>query len=254
MSARIGWPVVVRQAAEIAGSYDTPVTLRQLFYRLVAALILPNSQYAYKQLSARTAEARRDGWFPDLIDQVRTIHRDIFFDGHIDALQWLTGIYRRDRWRLRPLRRFWADADAVGESRGVVGGQRPGQHDQVGDPRVADLVPGEPARAADLDVAAVRQAGQVGRNPALGQADVGHALGHGVLGGQQELQQPQPGRIPQRAEESGHQLHPAGRRWQQRRGRRARGRRSRPRVSRPRVSRQDRGKCLLSHGSHLLRP
>jgi hypothetical protein len=96
MSARIGWPAV-RQAAEIAGSYDTPVTLRQLFYRLVAALILPNSQYAYKKLSARTAEARRDGWFPDLIDQIRTIHRDTVFDGHSDALQWLTGFYRRDR-------------------------------------------------------------------------------------------------------------------------------------------------------------
>jgi hypothetical protein len=34
MSARIGWPAVVRQAREIAGSYDTPVILRQLFYRL----------------------------------------------------------------------------------------------------------------------------------------------------------------------------------------------------------------------------
>ena len=37
---------------------------------------------------------------------------------------------------------------------------------------------------ADLDVSAVRQAGQVDRDPALRQADVLHALRHGVLGGQ----------------------------------------------------------------------
>ena len=39
----------------------TSVTLRQLFYRLVSAQVIPNSQGAYKRLSALTAEARREG-------------------------------------------------------------------------------------------------------------------------------------------------------------------------------------------------
>ena len=55
-------------------SYATSVTLRQLFYRLVSAQVIPNSQVAYKRLSALTAEARRDGTFPALIDRGRTIH------------------------------------------------------------------------------------------------------------------------------------------------------------------------------------
>jgi hypothetical protein len=96
--------------------------------------------------------------------------------------------------------RHRGDADAVSERGGVVGGQRPGQHYQVGDPRVGDRVVGEPADPAGLDVSAVGQASQVGRDAALGQADVPHAFGHGVLGGQEELQQPQPGRVTQRAD------------------------------------------------------
>lgn len=70
---RIDWPSVVDLAATIAASYSTPVTLRQLFYRLVAVGKLPNVDTSYKTLSARTAAARRDGWFPALLDQGRTI-------------------------------------------------------------------------------------------------------------------------------------------------------------------------------------
>jgi hypothetical protein len=93
----IKWEPIITQAAAIVASYDTGVTLRQLFYRLVAAELLPNTQTAYKTLSAKTAAARRAGTFPKLIDRTRTIHRDIFFDGVEDAKHWLAGIYRRDR-------------------------------------------------------------------------------------------------------------------------------------------------------------
>ena len=36
---RIDWPAVIDQAREIVESYDTSVTLRQLFYRLVSAQV-----------------------------------------------------------------------------------------------------------------------------------------------------------------------------------------------------------------------
>jgi len=52
---------IPQQAAAIVRSYDTGVTLRQLFYRLVAAHLLPNTTTAYKGLSSQTAEARRAG-------------------------------------------------------------------------------------------------------------------------------------------------------------------------------------------------
>jgi len=93
----INWTVVLLHAAAIVLSYDTRVTLRQLFYQLVADHTLPNTQTVYKQLSARTAVGRREGTFPDLTDLNRTIHRRLWFDGRDDALGWLKAVYRRDR-------------------------------------------------------------------------------------------------------------------------------------------------------------
>ena len=61
---RSKWDRILARAKRIALSYDTPVTLRQLFYRLVAAVLIPNNDSSYKQLSTKTAEARRDGTFP----------------------------------------------------------------------------------------------------------------------------------------------------------------------------------------------
>jgi hypothetical protein len=97
MSARLGWPAVVRQAREIARSYDTPVTLRQLFYRLVSAQVIPNTQCTYKRLSELTAQARRQSTFPALIDRGRQVHEDLAFTSPEQALGWLARIYRLDR-------------------------------------------------------------------------------------------------------------------------------------------------------------
>ena len=94
---RLEWDAIVRQAAAIVRGYDTSVTLRQLYFRLVAAGTLPNSTTAYKTLSSVTAEARRRGTFPALIDRTRTIHRYETFSGAADARAWLASIYRRDR-------------------------------------------------------------------------------------------------------------------------------------------------------------
>ena len=95
--ARLQWDPIVAQAASIVESYATPVTLRQLFYRLVAAEVLGNTQNNYKTLSSRTAEARRRGAFPALVDRTRTIHRHTSFSGPVEAARWLSAIYRRDR-------------------------------------------------------------------------------------------------------------------------------------------------------------
>jgi hypothetical protein len=94
---RIAWAEVVERAAEIAGSYSTRVTLRQLFYRLVAEHVLPNLLNAYKGLSSYTADLRRDGTFPALLDQGRTITQYATSDDPVEALTRLARTYRRDR-------------------------------------------------------------------------------------------------------------------------------------------------------------
>ena len=78
---RLDWPLILVDAARIVESYDTPVTLRQLFYRLVAKEVIQNTSSAYKTLSSRTAAARRDGCFPALADNTRKISRYRSFAG-----------------------------------------------------------------------------------------------------------------------------------------------------------------------------
>lgn len=94
---RIAWAEVLAEAKVLVESYDTGVTLRQLFYRLVAAQLLPNSTSAYKGLSAKTAEARRQGEFPDLIDRGRLIHRRAHWASAAGALASIAAQYRQDR-------------------------------------------------------------------------------------------------------------------------------------------------------------
>ena len=94
---RYDWPNLLARAKAIVKSYDTLVTLRQLFYRLVAAQLLPNTTNAYKALSKHTAEARRAGTFPALMDRGRAIHRYQTFRDPAAARRWLREIYRRDR-------------------------------------------------------------------------------------------------------------------------------------------------------------
>jgi hypothetical protein len=113
--SRIDWGHVLQQAGAIAGSYSTPVTLRQLFYRLVAAGLVPNTQAAYKRLSSLSAEARRQGRFPSLMDRGRSIHRYQTFSGPALARAWLRSIYRRDRTEDQP----WAVYLGV-EKAGIV--------------------------------------------------------------------------------------------------------------------------------------
>jgi hypothetical protein len=100
--SRIRWRQVLTRAAEIVESYTIGVTLRQLFYRLVAELLLSNTLGAYKALSAHTVQGRRAGTFPALVDRTRQIHRPLGFPGVAWAHQWLREIYRRDRTEDQP--------------------------------------------------------------------------------------------------------------------------------------------------------
>lgn len=97
MAVKLDWDAIVPHAASIVRSYSTGVTLRQLFYRLVSAQIIPNTQNAYKGLSRYTARARREGWFPDLIDRNRAIERFGTFTSPEEAVDYIRRVYRRPR-------------------------------------------------------------------------------------------------------------------------------------------------------------
>lgn len=95
--SRFDWDAILATAADIVRGYSTSVTLRQLFYRLVATLVLPNTTVAYKTLSSKTAAARRRGKFPELIDRGRQIHRRQSWASPLAILTAARNGYRRDR-------------------------------------------------------------------------------------------------------------------------------------------------------------
>lgn len=101
-AARTNWTDVLGVAREIVDSYDTPVTLRQLFYRLVARGLIRNTRPQYQWLSVMTAQGRRDGTFPALIDEGRDIENVWYYASPGEALTGLALSYREDRTAGQP--------------------------------------------------------------------------------------------------------------------------------------------------------
>ncbi len=91
------WADILAVAAEIVDSYDDiGVTLRQLFYQLVVRRLIENNISRYSYLSSITAEGRRTGDFPDLIDQGSSILVRGGYSSPLSAIQSLANTYRRD--------------------------------------------------------------------------------------------------------------------------------------------------------------
>lgn len=55
---------IVMASLEVFDQYDTAITLRQLYYRLVARLLIPNTINSYKRLSRVLVKAREQGDVP----------------------------------------------------------------------------------------------------------------------------------------------------------------------------------------------
>jgi len=121
---RLDWQgVIIPRARDLVAVATYGVTLRRLFYLLLedAELALTCPEYrdkvrrmkpgrnetygqdVYKTLSDRTAQARRAGEFPDLLDQTREIHRPLNFASPEEARDWLPTVYRRDRTEGQPV-------------------------------------------------------------------------------------------------------------------------------------------------------
>jgi hypothetical protein len=89
--------VILPEASKVVDLSKTTVTLRQVHYRLVAAGLIRNTRGDYNQLSRRTAEARRKGRFPRLLDRTSDIHRLKAFRSPQSGLEWLAKNHRLDR-------------------------------------------------------------------------------------------------------------------------------------------------------------
>lgn len=96
-STATDWAELLTVGHWFVGSVGGGVTLRQLFYHLVARGLLLNTTTAYKALSDRTTRAREAGVFPALLDRGRQIVRLPMWADVSDAKAWLWDVYHRDR-------------------------------------------------------------------------------------------------------------------------------------------------------------
>lgn len=77
-----------------------PVTVRQLYYRLVTLNLCPKSENGYKAVARVCAEMRKDGSLPWIwiTDQTRWQRKPNSYDSLEDALVNMQAFYRRNLW------------------------------------------------------------------------------------------------------------------------------------------------------------
>lgn len=100
----------------ILAQYDGALTLRQVYYRLVAAHIIPNTEKAYKALSARLTDARRAGLVDPrrIIDRLRRAERVSCWEDLRGFLEAVREGYRREKWTSQPVAvEVWCEKDAL---------------------------------------------------------------------------------------------------------------------------------------------
>jgi hypothetical protein len=109
----------VRRVLENLWDY-WPLTLRQVYYQLVAALVVENKEVEYKKLSRMLVKARLDGLIPweALEDRARaTLHSGGFWDKSHFIAKELNGFlagYRRDLLQSQDVAlEVWVEKDAL---------------------------------------------------------------------------------------------------------------------------------------------
>ncbi|MBA7538623.1 hypothetical protein ES705_30900 [subsurface metagenome] len=122
---RIDWiGVIIPKVKELLDSFSYRPTLRQIFYRLVAALLIPNTEVTYKSLSRATVLAREGALIDPLAfqDRVRTSQGgdygfdspEEFVEDMLDQLRDSPDRYTRPMWTTQQtLPIIWLEKDAL---------------------------------------------------------------------------------------------------------------------------------------------
>lgn len=95
-SYRGKWLPAMLAARDFVNKSTLPVTLRQTFYALVSRQLLENTETNYRQLSEKTAEERRQGKFPALVDNGREIQQAYAYTSPEEAFVSSAHYYQRD--------------------------------------------------------------------------------------------------------------------------------------------------------------
>ncbi len=83
---------------------ENPMTIRQLFYRLVSDETIQNTQLDYQRVSRLMAKARRDDRCPYeyIVDRSRPIYEPNVWRDAAGYARTVTHGYRKDYWAMQP--------------------------------------------------------------------------------------------------------------------------------------------------------
>lgn len=94
---------LVARAVEILRQ-EKPMTLRQLYYRLISAGVIKNAQQEYKRLGSVMTRLREEGNVPRtwIVDHVRATLKPSSWTGLADYGEAIKQCYRKDFWPMMP--------------------------------------------------------------------------------------------------------------------------------------------------------
>lgn len=107
---------LLTQVQEIIDSYDFALTLRQIYYQLVARQIIPNEQKYYKKLSRLCVAGRDEGILPEegFADRLREVDKLSSWPDLNEFMQTVKRSYRKDKWQNQDnYIEIWTEKDAL---------------------------------------------------------------------------------------------------------------------------------------------
>ena len=107
---------LLTQVQKIISSYDFALTLRQIYYQLVARQIIPNEQRYYKKLSRLCVAGRDEGILPEegFADRLREVDKLSSWTDLNEFMQTVKRSYRKDKWQNQDnYIEIWTEKDAL---------------------------------------------------------------------------------------------------------------------------------------------
>jgi hypothetical protein len=112
--------MLLEQVRDVIQQYDFPLTLRQIYYQLVAKQIIPNLQKYYFKLSRLCVIGRDKGFLSEdsFADRLREIEKVSSWINLSDFAETAKNAYRKDKWVNQDnYIEIWTEKDAL---RGVI--------------------------------------------------------------------------------------------------------------------------------------
>lgn len=107
---------LLAQVQKIIDSYDFALTLRQIYYQLVAKQLIPNEQRYYKKLSRLCVAGRDEGILPEegFADRLRAIDKLSSWINLNEFMQAVKRSYRKNKWQNQDsYLEIWTEKDAL---------------------------------------------------------------------------------------------------------------------------------------------